>query len=122
MALTEWSLDQTMRIGDSLWLGLLYLIGLVSAKIKLQYENDRKEDFVAYAGIYMDPWVGQVNIVHADDESMEYSSGVQRLFLYFVVNNEFVYEMGHRLVCSTPGSETVVHSDKLCALDLEIDG
>ena len=55
MALTEWSLDQTMRIGDPLLLGLLYLIGLVSAKIKLQYEYDRKEDFVAHAGIYMDP-------------------------------------------------------------------
>ena len=55
MTLTEWSLDQTMRIGDPLLLGLLYLIGLVSAKIKLQYEYDRKEDFVAYAGIYMDP-------------------------------------------------------------------
>ena len=55
MALTEWSLDQTMRIGDPLLLGLIYLIGLVSAEIKLQYKYDRKEDFVAYAGIYMDP-------------------------------------------------------------------
>ena len=53
---------------------------------------------------------------------MEYSSGVQRLSLYFVVHNEFVYEMGHRFVCSTLGSETVVHSDTLCGLDLEIDG
>ena len=55
MALTGWSLDHTMRIGDPLLLGFLYLIGLVSEKTKLQYEYDRKEDFVAYAGICMDP-------------------------------------------------------------------
>ena len=64
----------------------------------------------------------RVNAVYVDDESMEYSSGVQRLSLYFVVHNEFVYEMGHRFVGSIPGSETFVHSDTLCALDLGIDG
>lgn len=55
MALTEWLLDQTMRTGDPLVLGLIYLIGLVSAEIKLQYEYDRREDFVAYAEMYIGP-------------------------------------------------------------------
>ena len=55
MALTEWSLDPTMRTGDPLVLGLIYLIGLVSAEIKLQYEYDRKGDFVAYAEMYIGP-------------------------------------------------------------------
>ena len=121
MALTEWSLDQTMRIGDPLLLGLIYLIGLVSAKIKLQHENDRNEDFVAHAGICMDPWVGRVNTVYADDESREYSSGNQRPFVYFCVNNVFEYETEHRHVYSTPEGETVAHIDTLCELDLETD-
>ena len=85
MALTEWSLDQAMRADDLIVLGLIYLIGLVSAEIKPQYEYDRREDFVVYAEIYMDPWVWQVNAVYADGSTKEYSSGIQHSVLYFSV-------------------------------------
>ena len=64
----------------------------------------------------------QVNAVYVDDESMGYSSDVQRLFVYCVVRNEFVYEMEHRFVCNILGSETAVHSGTLCVFDLGIDG
>ena len=62
---------------------VVYLIGLVSAEIKLQYEYDQREDFVAYAEVY----ARQVNAAYADGYTKDYSSGIQNHVVYFFARN-----------------------------------
>ena len=80
-----------------------------------------------YWGIYSNKQDERVNTVYAessalaDDESMEYSSGVPRLSVCFVVNMSSWFGRASRRVDSILVCESVAPTDARCELYLETD-